>query len=145
MITITKSFDFDCAHLLYGHDGNCANVHGHTYHLLVEAVGKIEKSGPSKGMIVDFGNLKKLVKSTILDKFDHAFIYDKTNPEESEIGEFLNARGMKVLPLPHRSTAELMSKYICQLLNEELLFDESYKIRSVTLYETPTSFAKYIV
>ena len=52
------------AHVLEGYDGLCANMHGHSYILSVTVIGKpIEQTGnPKLGMVMDFGDLKKIVK-----------------------------------------------------------------------------------
>jgi len=74
MITVTKEFSFDCAHMLTGHEGPCKNLHGHTYKLQVEVTSYsgVQEEGPSKGMIVDFKDLKQIVKELIVDKLDHS-------------------------------------------------------------------------
>ena len=38
-IRITKQFNFETAHALYGYDGLCKNVHGHSYKLDVTVIG----------------------------------------------------------------------------------------------------------
>ena len=63
-IRITKEFSFEASHALYRHDGLCKNVHGHSYKLHVTIIGNpIEESKNVKfGMIIDFSDLKKIVK-----------------------------------------------------------------------------------
>ena len=72
MFKISKEFSFDMAHLLDGHDGKCQNLHGHTYKLQVEISGDLYESGAKKAMVIDFSDLKSIVKKTILDP--HLFI-----------------------------------------------------------------------
>ncbi|MDG1792604.1 MAG: 6-carboxytetrahydropterin synthase, partial [Flavobacteriaceae bacterium] len=38
-IRITKQFNFETGHALYGYDGACRNVHGHSYKLFVTVIG----------------------------------------------------------------------------------------------------------
>ena len=74
MITIARDFSFDAAHHLPWHDGKCANVHGHTYNLTVEVSGPMRDGLPSRsshGMIMDFTDLDRIVKSLVIDEFDH--------------------------------------------------------------------------
>ena len=68
-IRITKQFTFETGHALYGYDGKCKNVHGHSYKLSVTVIGSpIADSGHVKyGMVIDFGDLKKIVKQEIVD------------------------------------------------------------------------------
>jgi 6-pyruvoyltetrahydropterin/6-carboxytetrahydropterin synthase len=54
----------DCAHHLRGHE-RCGSMHGHTYQVDVYIEG--EHKG---GMILDFADLKKKVRS-ILAEYDH--------------------------------------------------------------------------
>ena len=64
MIRITKHFDFETGHALYGYDGKCKNVHGHSYKLWVTVIGKpiSDVNNVKLGMVIDFGDLKKIVK-----------------------------------------------------------------------------------
>lgn len=74
MFKTAKQFTFDMAHMLDGHDGKCQNLHGHTYILQVEVSGSLHPNGAKKEMVMDFADLKDIVKIHILDKMDHAFI-----------------------------------------------------------------------
>ena len=38
-IRITKQFSFETGHALYGYDGKCKNIHGHSYQLFVTVIG----------------------------------------------------------------------------------------------------------
>ncbi|HSA04894.1 MAG TPA: 6-carboxytetrahydropterin synthase, partial [Tenuifilaceae bacterium] len=73
-IRLTKEFRFEMAHVLEGYDGLCANMHGHSYILSVTVIGKpIQQTGnPKLGMVMDFGDLKKIVNPLIIHRFDHA-------------------------------------------------------------------------
>ena len=68
-IRLTKQFFFETGHALYGYDGKCRNVHGHSYQLDVTVIGEpIEQEGHVKrGMVIDFGDLKTIVKDQIVD------------------------------------------------------------------------------
>ena len=59
LFTLEKDFKFDSAHLLEGHPGKCANLHGHTWS------GKVICKGPAnllkEGMLVDFGDIKAVI------------------------------------------------------------------------------------
>ena len=62
-IRITKQFNFETGHALYGYDGKCRNVHGHSYKLSVTVIGKpiTDTSHVKLGMVIDFGDLKNMV------------------------------------------------------------------------------------
>ena len=58
MYIIKTKATFDSAHFLKGYDGKCANIHGHRWTVTIEAQSEeVEKEGPFRGMVVDFGSL----------------------------------------------------------------------------------------
>ena len=81
-ILITKKLDLDMAHALDNYDGKCRFIHGHTFHLSVTLKGHIfnEEDHPKNGMVMDFGELKAILKEEIADKFDHSLILKNTSP-----------------------------------------------------------------
>lgn len=112
MFKVSKEFSFDMAHLLDGHDGKCQNLHGHTYKLQVEITGHLITHGAKKSMVMDFSDLKSIVKKSILDPMDHAFIYDQTSKRESKIAILLEELQSKTFGVNFRSTAEEMARFI---------------------------------
>ena len=140
-LTVTKEFTFDCAHMLSNHDGLCSNLHGHTYKLEVTAASELIKEGSSEGMVVDFGDLKSIIKDVIVDKFDHSFLFwEEGSDAEKEIAAVVEKFGMRIVRFKDRPTAENMAIFIINTLNEYL--KGSIKIVRVRLYETPTSYAE---
>ena len=76
---------FDSAHFLHGYNGKCSNIHGHRWIIEAEICSeKLIEEGQTRGMIVDFGDLKRDLKE-IADSLDHRLI--------SERGEFCTDRG----------------------------------------------------
>jgi len=74
---INKIFTFDAAHKLPNYNGKCANLHGHTWKLIVSLEGEIKENG----MIVDFKELKDKVNEKVIDKLDHSYLNDAiSNP-----------------------------------------------------------------
>ena len=133
MTTVTKEVTFDAAHLLTGYEGLCRNLHGHTYRLFAS----VSAEPDGRGMVVDFKRLKELVKSEVVDRFDHSFMYDANSGTECELASFLEARGLRIVKLPFCTTAENLAKYFFDLLAEHV------PVSSVRLFETPTSCAEY--
>ena len=72
-IRITKHFDFESAHALYGYDGKCKNIHGHSYHLYVTVIGVpiIDSENPKNGMVMDAGMLDYQIKATLIETTHH--------------------------------------------------------------------------
>ena len=108
-IRITKKFRFEAAHALYGYDGKCKNIHGHNYNLFVTIIGVPVKdhSHAKCGMVMDFGDLKKIVNSEIVDKFDHSVIFNKNSPHK-ELADELIKNGHKVILADYQPTIEEM-------------------------------------
>ncbi|MDY3330993.1 MAG: 6-carboxytetrahydropterin synthase QueD [Pelistega sp.] len=135
---VVKTFTFDSSHLLDGHDGKCKNLHGHTYKLEVEVSGPLHDDGPKEGMVIDFSDLKAVVKEQVVDKMDHAFLYNRLNERESAIAALLEGWNLKTYALEQRTTAEVMSRHIFLLLQQQGL-----PVTRVRLWETPNSYSEY--
>jgi 6-pyruvoyltetrahydropterin/6-carboxytetrahydropterin synthase len=103
-IRITKQFNFETGHALYGYDGKCKNVHGHSYKLSVTVIGKpiTDKMNVKFGMVIDFGDLKKIVKEQIVDVFDHATVFNKNTPH-IELAHELKSRGHDVILVDYQT------------------------------------------
>ncbi|MDK4536538.1 6-carboxytetrahydropterin synthase QueD [Kingella kingae] len=139
MFKTAKEFTFDMAHMLDGHDGKCQNLHGHTYILQVEISGNLHESGAKKGMVMDFADLKAVVKTHILDKMDHAFIYDITSERECQVANLLNQLNSKTYGIKTRTTAEEMTRHIFNVLTAEA----NLPVSLIRLWETPSSYCEY--
>jgi 6-pyruvoyltetrahydropterin/6-carboxytetrahydropterin synthase len=76
LIRVTKEFSFEMAHVLWNYDGPCKNVHGHSYRLFVTLSGfpVDNQENPKNGMVIDFGDLKSIVKIQIVNIFDHSVV-----------------------------------------------------------------------
>ena len=81
-VRITKEFKFEMAHALHGYDGLCANIHGHSYRMWVTVRGEVRKEiGHTKdGMLMDFVDLKRIVKPSIIEKYDHSLVLNANSP-----------------------------------------------------------------
>ena len=119
-VEVTKEFTFDSAHHLECYQGDCANLHGHTYKLHVTMKGKLNNIG----MVIDFKDLSRIVKEVVVNRLDHKML-----------NHILN----------YNPTAENMVLWIHDELTEALQKEDlrGVKVTSVVLWETPTSFAEY--
>ncbi len=141
-IRITKQFSFETGHALYGYDGKCRNVHGHSYKLSVTVIGMpiADTSHVKLGMVIDFGDLKKIVKEDIVDKFDHATVFNKNTPHV-ELAKELEQRGHNVILVDYQPTSEQMVIDFAAKIKARL--PENIKLHSLKLQETDTSFAEW--
>jgi 6-pyruvoyltetrahydropterin/6-carboxytetrahydropterin synthase len=137
-IRITKEFSFEASHALDGYDGKCKNIHGHSYQLVVTIKGKpIEDvNNPKYGMVLDFGDLKKLIKEAILDKFDHSLILNETSRFKS-----LAVNNEKVILVPYQPTSEMMVIDFARRIR--LVLPTKIRLHNLILRETATSYAEW--
>ena len=133
MLTVSKQCHFDAAHVLTNHAGQCRNLHGHTYHVIVE----VSEEDDGRDMVIDFKDLKQVIRDVIVERFDHAFIYDETSESECEIAAVITKHGMKSVGLPFRSTSENLARYFYDVLADRV------NVTSVKVLETPESCAEY--
>jgi len=141
-IRITKQFSFETGHALYGYDGKCKNVHGHSYRLDVTVIGKpiSDNSNVKFGMVIDFGDLKKIVKEEIVNVFDHATVFNKNTPHV-ELARELEDRGHNVLLVDYQPTSEMMVIDFAEKIKKRL--PDNIQLFSLKLQETATSFAEW--
>lgn len=141
-IRITKQFNFETGHALYGYDGKCKNVHGHSYKLSVTVTGEpiSDNSNVKFGMVIDFGDLKKIVKEEIVDLFDHATVFNKNTPHV-ELAKELQDRGHHVLLVDYQPTSEMMVIDFAKKIKARL--PENIELFAVKLQETETSYAEW--
>lgn len=141
-IRITKQFSFETGHALYGYDGKCKNVHGHSYKLSVTVIGKpiTDTTNVKYGMVIDFGDLKKIVKEDIVNVFDHATVFNKNTPH-IELAKELKDRDHNVLLVDYQPTSEMMVIDFSKKIKSRL--PNHIKLHSLKLQETDTSFAEW--
>ena len=141
-IRITKQFSFETGHALYGYDGKCRNVHGHSYKLAVTVIGMpISDSNNVKfGMVIDFSDLKKIVKEEIVNIFDHATVFNKNTPHV-ELAKELEKRDHNVLLVDYQPTSEMMVIDFSKKIKKRL--PENIRLHSLKLQETNSSYAEW--
>lgn len=141
-IRVTKEFSFEMAHSLAGYDGPCREIHGHSYRLFVTVFGEpIKDPGePKYGMVVDFGDLKRIVNRLIVDRLDHALVLRSTDENQALIAT-LQGHYNKVYVTAYQPTCENMVADFAAQLTREL--PQGVSLFSIKLHETATSFAEW--
>ncbi len=137
-VRITKEFRFEMAHLLWKYDGLCKNIHGHSYILYVTVLGDIitNSDDPKLGMVIDFGDLKRIVKSEIVDVLDHAIAVNDQSPHVH-----LDQYTERIIRLPYQPTCENMVVDFADRIKRQL--PNHLTLYSIKLHETATSFAEW--
>lgn len=131
MFRVSKEIHFCYGHRLLNHGGKCRHLHGHNG----RAVITLEAAAlDGLGMVVDFGEIKRLVGGWIGDTLDHRMLLHRDDPAIPD----LVRRGEPFVELDVNPTAENLAK---------LVFDRTaaagLPVVEVTLWETENSFATY--
>lgn len=137
MYFLKAEFSFDSAHFLYGYEGKCSNIHGHTWRVEVTVKSDLlQNSRQQKGMIMDFSDLKKTL-AVIAERYDHALIFEK-NTLKQDTKDCLKRDGFRLVELPFRPTAENLARHFFMEVKES-----GCTPHNVTVYETPNNCAMY--
>lgn len=137
MYTLKTNADFDSAHFLSGYEGKCSNIHGHRWNVEIEVGGdKLNPEGQTRGMIVDFSELKHAL-SSIVEELDHSLIIERGSLREKTY-EALMEEGFRIVELDMRPTAENLAKYMYDSMSLK-----GYMVVKATVYETPNNCASY--
>jgi 6-pyruvoyltetrahydropterin/6-carboxytetrahydropterin synthase len=128
------------AHALKGYDGLCRNIHGHSYELLVTIIGVpiTDEASTKIGMVMDFGDLKKIVRKCIVDEFDHALVLNRASANEYTSGAEMFGRTILV---DYQPTSENMLIDFASRLKP--LMPANVKLHHLLLRETVTSYAEW--
>ena len=140
-IRITKMYDFEMAHVLKDYDGPCRNIHGHSYKLFVTVLGTpiTDKSSPKKGMVMDFKDLKAIVKTHIVSRFDHALVVNsETDPA---MINSMKQHMENVIEVDYQPTSENLIADFATIIQSKL--PSNVSLHSLRLWETATSYSEW--
>ena len=131
MYSVTKRIDFCYGHRLLDYDGVCKHPHGHNAVVEVDVrTDELDK----RNMVVDFSDIKRIVKGWIDRELDHKMILRHDDP----LLEPLKALGEPVYVLDSNPTVERIARLIFEQTREA-----GFPVVAVRVWETPTSFASY--
>jgi 6-pyruvoyltetrahydropterin/6-carboxytetrahydropterin synthase len=144
-ISITKEFSFEAAHRLLHHLGECSNIHGHSYRVLItinRPMKPFELDG--LGMIIDFTKIKETAGEWIQKNLDHAIIIHEKDELLANALIYMEQRGgslMKHFFTIGNPTAENLALLIYEKINAEF-YQTDYHVSNVKVYETQTAYAE---
>ena len=133
---ISKEFRWEMSHRLVNHEGECKNIHGHSYKLYVELKGNTN----GNGMLIDFYDMEKIVEP-VLQKLDHSFICDGT---DSLMLDFLNKNDFKHVVLENPTTAENIADYLLDILVLKFKSHSNLKGIKLRLYESDYAYVEAV-
>lgn len=140
-IRLSKEFRFEMAHALWNYDGLCKNIHGHSYILRVTVIGTPinDDTHVKNGMVMDFGDLKRIVNEQIVDRLDHTVVLNEKSPYQKVL-ELPQMGGRHVIT-PYQPTCENMLVDFAQRIKSQL--PKNVELHSLRLHETANSFAEW--
>lgn len=141
VIRVTKEFPFEMAHVLWNYDGPCRNVHGHSYRLFVTIQGhpQDDPESPKNGMVMDFTDLKGIIRKEIISIFDHAIVLSSRFDKEKL--KMLKSMFGNMVLVDYQPTCENMVSDFAARISGQL--PVAIKLYSLKLYETATSYAEW--
>ncbi len=141
-IRLTKEFSFEMAHALFGYDGACSQIHGHSYRLFVTIIGEPidDNSDPKNGMVMDFGVIKGIVNRNLVDKYDHSLVLRSTD-DNDQLLTTLKQNFEKIEIVDYQPTCENMISRFAATLQREL--PSRVRLHSLKMHETATSYAEW--
>jgi 6-pyruvoyltetrahydropterin/6-carboxytetrahydropterin synthase len=144
MDLITREIGIDAGHRVTNHGSKCRNLHGHRYTIQASCGGGLVESGPSEGMILDFGFLKEEMMLVIDSIFDHGFILWDQDPL-AQCRPFMDSG--KIILVPFVPTAENLARYWALLLQPRVILRSGgvARLARLRVYETPNCWADHIL
>lgn len=141
VIRVTKEFNFEIAHALWNYDGPCKNLHGHSYKLFVTVLGTPidDPDNPKNGMVIDFGDLKRIVNEEVVEPLDHAVILNAEALKQNIAG--IRQMFDKRFVVDYQPTCENMITDFAGRIAGRL--PERLKLHSLKLHETGSSYAEW--
>jgi len=130
---IAKEFRWEMGHRLPEHFGQCKNIHGHSYKMLVEFEGELNQDE----MVIDYYDVEKII-NPIIEKLDHAFMVNKN---DNVVLEFLEKMNSKKVVVDFQSTAENICIYLLNEIKKTTLPLNVKEIK-VRVYETSHDYAE---
>ncbi len=126
MYQISKTFRFEDSHQLPNHDGKCRRLHGHSWVGKVTIQGSIlQIEGPKAGMLMDYGDIKKIVDPIVEEYLDHHHLNESLemmNPTSEHIAEWLFYKLLPNLPNLHSvCIEETCTSAAMYMLNEDAI------------------------
>ncbi|MDE6070113.1 MAG: 6-carboxytetrahydropterin synthase [Alistipes sp.] len=142
-IRLTKEFSFEAAHALGGYDGPCREIHGHSYRLFVTVKGRpsTAEEDPKRGMVMDFGELKRIVNQEIVARLDHALVLRAT-PDNEELRRMLGREFSNIVEVDYQPTCENMLIDFARHIAARL--PQGVALHALRLHETATSYAEWL-
>lgn len=128
---VKKEFEFESAHRLSNYIGKCSRVHGHNYKVIVTCENDYIDN---RGILIDFGDIKKVVKEHIIERFDHRLILNGFDEDNRRL--FREFDQDWLVWVEYNPTAENMANHFLAIIKDYIPF-----VKQIEVFETPDSSA----
>ncbi len=130
---IAKEFRWEMGHRLPDHFGLCKNIHGHSYKMIVEFEGNLNKDQ----MVIDYYDVEKII-NPIIEKLDHSYMVNKNDKVLLDLLEKINSKRVVV---DFFATAENICLYLLDEVRKYQLPENIASVK-VRVYETQLDYAE---
>ena len=128
---VMKMVDFCYGHRLLNYNGKCKNLHGHNGQIEIYiGSGSLDELG----MVVDFTEIKPVVKCWVDENLDHRLLLCCKDP----LVPLLQQMGEPIYLMDENPTAENIARHIYQEVKRQ-----KFNVTEVRLWESSSSFASY--
>jgi len=140
---ITRRLEFDAGHRIPDHASQCRHLHGHRYTIEITLEGEvIDAPGcAANGMVMDFGEIKRIAWEKVVSQWDHAFLVWR---EDTPVVKFLaSLPDHKTVILDMVPTAENLAATAFRILDAAYrdTCGNTLRLERVRLFETPNCWA----
>lgn len=146
MIHIRRWVETDTGHRVPNHRSKCSHMHGHRYRWEAELAGDVvEVSGASEeGMLMDFGDVSKILTEVIHDVVDHAFLVYSGDSDARSALQMMGENHRTVI-FDFIPTAENLAKWAFEQVEPHIKSSYGNDLRLVAMHvrETPKSWASW--
>ena len=131
-----RFLDVDLAHRLLNHPSKCKNLHGHRLRIEVtcSTLGL-----DHHGVIIDFGEIKRLIGGWLDKHWDHGAVL---NAADKELIQLLLKQQNKVYVLDCNPTAENLATHLLREARKLLIDIAHVDVVRVRIWETPNCWAE---
>jgi 6-pyruvoyltetrahydropterin/6-carboxytetrahydropterin synthase len=131
MFRVSRQIDFCYGHRLLNHTGKCRHLHGHNGRAIISfAAGALD----ARGMVLDFGDIKRVISKWIDEHLDHRMILCRDDPIVPVLKQF----DEPVYLIDVNPTAENIAKLIA-----DYALAQGFPVVEVRLWETPHCYATF--
>ncbi len=143
---ISSKLEFDAGHRIPSHNSHCRHLHGHRYAIEITLSGNIitDEGIANQGMIMDYSEVKRIAKDTLINKWDHAFL---VYSGDIQVLKFLQSiKDHKTVILDKPPTAENLALIAFDILDHAYIdnYENNLRLEKIRLYETPNCWADAI-